>query len=385
MPSKTVLFNTKAVATHTFPIAPRNTITFSPSGRLVLVAGFGNLAGHIDVYDLEKDHAKVCTIQASNSSVCEWSPDGAYLLTATTSPRLRVDNGVKIWHAGGGLVYQVDMSELYHVTWRPRAAADLPFPDPLNPVPAPHTSALAALGAVKTPSKPAGAYRPPGARGTSTPLAFMREDQGGAAFVRGETNPFGSRVNGFGPRSGGRREVPGATPSGPADAGGAPGAAPAADGDENASKAALKNKRKREAKRTREAATTEVGPQDGAQLPTREASSQGNARKDSGSNVAKPPHKGANKPPAPGPGGSGGTSAPSASELVEPATPSPSGGAAVTPHDKKIRALTKKLRAIDDLKMRAAGGEVLEATQIKKMETEDAVRKELESLGWAES
>lgn len=57
-------------------------------------------------------------------------------------------------------------------------------------------------------------------------------------------------------------------------------------------------------------------------------------------------------------------------------------GGAGMPQDKKIRALLKKLRAIDDLKMRRAGGEKLEGTQIKKMDTEDDVRKELESLGW---
>lgn len=60
---------------------------------------------------------------------------------------------------------------------------------------------------------------------------------------------------------------------------------------------------------------------------------------------------------------------------------SPGGG---TPQEKKIRALTKKLRAIDDLKMRRAGGETLEGTQIKKMETEESVRRELEGLGWRE-
>ena len=52
--------------------------------------------------------------------------------------------------------------------------------------------------------------------------------------------------------------------------------------------------------------------------------------------------------------------------------------------DKKLRALLKKLRAIDDLKMRRAGGEKLEGTQIKKMGTEDEIRRELEGLGWSE-
>jgi len=61
MPAKTVIFNAKAQVVHSFPLAPRNTVLFSPHGRFVLVAGFGNLAGQMDIYDLEKDFAKICT------------------------------------------------------------------------------------------------------------------------------------------------------------------------------------------------------------------------------------------------------------------------------------------------------------------------------------
>ena len=115
MPAKSTLFNTRAVAVHTFLLGPRNTIFFSPNGRFVLVAGFGNLAGQMDIYDREKDYQKVTTIESGNPSVCQWSPDGNFILTATTSPRLRVDNGVKIWHLGGTLLYNEDMTELYDV------------------------------------------------------------------------------------------------------------------------------------------------------------------------------------------------------------------------------------------------------------------------------
>lgn len=118
MPTKATLFNTRAVATHSFPLAPRNTISFSPQGRFVLVAGFGNLAGQMDIYDSEKDYQKVTTIESGNPSVCQWSPDGVFILTATTSPRLRVDNGVKIWHVSGALVYNEDLMELYGVSKR---------------------------------------------------------------------------------------------------------------------------------------------------------------------------------------------------------------------------------------------------------------------------
>jgi translation initiation factor 2A len=132
MPSKTTIFNQRAIATHSFDLKPRNQLFFSPNSRFLLVAGFGNLAGQMDIYDLEKDYRKVCTIEGGNPSVCQWSPDSKYILTATTSPRLRVDNGVRIWHVGGGIMYNEDMVELYDVTYRPQEA--VASGDPLNPV-----------------------------------------------------------------------------------------------------------------------------------------------------------------------------------------------------------------------------------------------------------
>ena len=396
----------------------RNTILFSPYGRFVLVAGFGNMAGDIDIYDLDKDYAKVCTIKASNSSLCEWSPDGQYILTATTSPRLRVDNGVRIWHVSGSLMFKEDMHELYQVIWRPGSGSSSPPQNPLEDIPAPHASALAFLGTVKTPSKPAGAYRPPGARGTSTPLAFMREDQGGAAYVR-ESGGSGLS-NGLGkPR---KREVPGAETATPALVDSAVGADAA---DETLSKAALKNKKKREAKKAKDAADRAAGltpaSNNGGRVNAAGiASSPGRSpeRRDRGGHERTRSRNGSEVRPrsqnrarsqrrdgsaakgAPNGTKQGGGAAPSGAAsasataglstaspaAADPATPdlmvtSPGGN---TPHDKKIRALTKKLRAIDDLKMRRASGEVLENTQVKKMETEDAVRKELEGLGWTE-
>lgn len=414
MPAKTTIFNVRAVATHSFALAPRNTILFSPHGRFVLVAGFGNLAGQMDIYDLEKNYNKICTVEASNASVCEWSPDGKHILTATTSPRLRVDNGVRIWHVGGGLTYNEELQELYHVCWRPQS---IPLMNPLTPVPTPHASALAYLGTVKTPSKPAGAYRPPGARGTLTPLAFKREDEGGAAYISNGSLSLGSGVNGFGKSR--KREVPGAEAAASEDqsAGAVPGATPtaAADGDENLSKAALKNKKKREAKKAKDAADKAAGlapTTEGAALapptgsvegrsperrvprshersrsksttdPPRPRSQQGRQPRpqhhNNNTTTARPsPVANGTRPSAPTPATA--SFAPEAPDLT---VTSPGGGG--TPQDKKIRALLKKLRAIDDLKMRRAGGEKLEGTQIRKMETEDGVRRELEGLGWSD-
>jgi translation initiation factor 2A len=68
--------------------------------------------------------------------------------------------------------------------------------------------------------------------------------------------------------------------------------------------------------------------------------------------------------------------APPELEVTSPLTP---GG---NPQEKKIRGLLKKIRAIEDLKMRFAGGEKLEDTQVRKISTEDSVRKELAGLGY---
>lgn len=451
MPAKTTIFNARAVAQHSFDLAPRNTIIFSPHGRFVLVAGFGNLAGQMDIYDLEKNYQKVTTIVASNCTHCEWSPDGKHILTATTSPRLRVDNGIRIWHIGGTLMYNEDMTELYHVTWRPQS---VPLDNPLQ-AGSPHASAVDYLSKVKTPSKPAGAYRPPGARGTTTPLLFKREDEGGAAYTNtGISSNNASFSNGFGkPR---RREVPGAEPVDALPPGAAPGGGVSLTGTGEAegelSKAALKNKKKREAKKAREAAEKAAGlgaegnaPPSGPANPGRSPErrdARGQQRSRSKSNAmnnhgGRSPSQHRNYGNGPNPrygsgyddgnhraqmgqqhhhrAGSGpnrhnqhnqhnqpnqhyqhnqhnqhnGPSHPAPPQLKTdnhgPApdltVTSPGDGG---PHDKKVRSLLKKMRAIDDLKMRQAGGEKLEDTQIKKITTEESIRKELASLGFTE-
>jgi translation initiation factor 2A len=442
MPAKTVVFNSKAQVVHTFPLGPRNTVHFSPQGRYVLVAGFGNLAGQMDIYDCEKDFAKICTIEASNASVCQWSPDGKHILTATTSPRLRVDNGVRIWHAAGQLMYNEEMNELYQVSWRPQDASKYPLSgNPLSPAPTPHISATTYLGTKKTPSKPAGAYRPPGARGTSTPLAFKREDEGGAAYVRDGISSFSSNIASFGARK--PRTVPGAEPVDssertPLPPGAAPGGGVSltgtgegADG-EPLSKAAKKNAKKREAKKAAAAAATLTPETNGTGKPTTGRSPQGRGHERSISKgtgtPAFPPgleapsgprkersrsnsrrqrgdsHVNSSFTPALAPHANGAAKVPAAAKRTLPAPintappppPIPSSppelevtspmtpGLSQNPHEKKVRGLLKKIRAIDDLKMRLAGGEKLEDTQMKKITSEEGVRGELAALGFVE-
>lgn len=226
MPAKTVLFDHRVRTLHDFGSSPHNFISFDPHGRLIALAGFGNLAGKLDVFD-RRTLNKVCTIDAPNTSHCEWSPDGRFLLTATLSPRLRVDNGIKIWHCSGTLVHVQAVDELYQASWRPTPIDAVPqFGPTLPTAPEPSASVQDLAKVTKpTPTKPAGAYRPPGARGLATPSIFKREDEGGAARMptngtstppRGPYNRSPAPgTNGYGggqQNGGGKRHVPGAAP-----------------------------------------------------------------------------------------------------------------------------------------------------------------------------
>jgi translation initiation factor 2A len=211
MPAKTMLFDQRVRTLHDFGASPHNTIQFNAQGRLVLLAGFGNLAGKIDIFD-RRTLRKVCTIDAPNTSHCEWSPDGRFLLTATLSPRLRVDNGVKIWHCSGPLMHVQASEELYQASWRPTPVEVVPQFGQHVPQAPPPSLSVKTLEAIQkpTPSKPAGAYRPPGARGLATPAIFKREDEGGAPRV--PTNGTATPPRGY--NRGSPAPPPGSAPNG---------------------------------------------------------------------------------------------------------------------------------------------------------------------------
>ncbi|KAK9469400.1 eukaryotic translation initiation factor eIF2A-domain-containing protein [Lipomyces arxii] len=316
MPAKTTIFNNRGDPIRSLPIGPRNTILYSPHARFLIVAGFGNLQGEVDIYDCQNEYSKVTTVNGSNTSVCEWSPDGRYLMFATTSPRLRVDNGVKIFHVSGKLVFAREMNELFSASWRPEPVERYPIRTAISPPPTVHSSA--ATVEVTTPVKTAGAYRPPHARGSATPMLFKREDEGGVAAAVKEV----------------RRRLPGVRT--------VPGAAEPVDEDLNLSKTALRNKKKREAKKARDEVET-ASPA----VMTPPAGSNG---------VAPPPGLGIT-----------------------------ANGTKMDPTDeKKFRGFMKKLRAIEDLKVRKSRGEKLEDTQEIKINGEASVRASLAALGWAE-
>ncbi|KAI8622405.1 eukaryotic translation initiation factor eIF2A-domain-containing protein [Chytriomyces sp. MP71] len=169
MPSKCTLFtvnsahaSTPSTAIYEFPPAARNTVTYSPHGRLILTAGFGNLAGDFSIWD-RADFKELCTVRAANASCAMWCPDGRHILTGTIYRRLKVDNGVRVFHHSGVLVATLDAKELYGVEWRADDVAKWPMKRALSPKPEGIQDAAAVKKA--TLNATAGKYVPPHLRG----------------------------------------------------------------------------------------------------------------------------------------------------------------------------------------------------------------------------
>ena len=180
------------------------------------------MSGKINVYD-RKTFEKVSTVDAPNTTYFEWSPCGRFMLTATLSPRLRVDNCVKIWHCTGQLLHVQMMDELYQASWRPIPVDSVgAFPQAIPPAPLANASvALYIAGSKPAPTKPVGAYRPPGARGSDASSVYQRGDSEPGSGTNTPARPYnrspGPGANGYGgPGGRGRgRYVPGSANTSP--------------------------------------------------------------------------------------------------------------------------------------------------------------------------
>ncbi|KAF5307014.1 hypothetical protein FQR65_LT18486 [Abscondita terminalis] len=119
MPARASIFNIKCEIAYEFSAAPRNSIYYNPFGNILLLAGFGNLRGHIELWDTNTKKL-IGNCEAPDTTLLQWSPDGIHFLTATTAPRLRIGNGYKIWHYTGALIHEqmYPNEELYEVLWQ---------------------------------------------------------------------------------------------------------------------------------------------------------------------------------------------------------------------------------------------------------------------------
>ena len=130
MPSRARIYNHKCEPLITLPDMHRNVVMYNPQGNLLCFAGFGGLKGVMEFWDAER-RRKISSAEATDTTYCEWCPDGSRFLTATLSPRLFEGNGFKIWNFKGELLNNYLAPEREHfwsITWRPFLPGVFPSP-----------------------------------------------------------------------------------------------------------------------------------------------------------------------------------------------------------------------------------------------------------------
>jgi len=133
MPSKATLFNHKCDPVAEFDSGARNTVLVNPVGNVALLGGFGNISGRLEMWDIG-NRKMINDTECPDATSLAWSPCGQYLLTSTNSPRLRVNNGHKVWHYTGALQYDQSVQEQYAAMWIPDPEAAKPFAVKMKPV-----------------------------------------------------------------------------------------------------------------------------------------------------------------------------------------------------------------------------------------------------------
>eukprot|EP01133_Synstelium_polycarpum_P000425 gene425-504_t len=157
-PFMTTLFNIKGNPMVDFGSLPRNTIRFSPNGKLLALGGFGNLQGDMDFWDMTR-YRKIASTHAHCAIYSEWAADSVHFLTAVLSPRIRVDNGIRVMRYDGTIVHNQSIPELYQAFWRPMNPVI--FPDEKIVTPSPTL--------LKETASPPQKYTPPSQRAAAAP------------------------------------------------------------------------------------------------------------------------------------------------------------------------------------------------------------------------
>lgn len=192
----------KAAMKMEFGTGHRNTIRWNTFGRFVVLGGFGQLVGDVDFWD-RTGKQKMGSIRMECCVTCGWGPDGRHFLSATTSPRMRVDNKIEIWDYCGNRLCTTGFEELLLAEWRPGrrgAFKDRP-PSPGRKGPDSKTA-----GGKAAPKKQA--YRPPGARGAGGGLSDLLRKELGSTSA--ETNSTATKI--FAGKAPMPQNVPGAAP-----------------------------------------------------------------------------------------------------------------------------------------------------------------------------
>uniref|UniRef100_A0A1I7Y480 Eukaryotic translation initiation factor 2A n=1 Tax=Steinernema glaseri TaxID=37863 RepID=A0A1I7Y480_9BILA len=122
MPARVCTFNLKGDVIWDNGTQHVNELHYNRFGNILLVCGFGNISsGRMDFYNVDEKKL-IVSIKVPNCTQFAWAPDGQHFVTAQTAPRLRFENGYRIWHYTGKLISEVlyaEKEELAQILWRP--------------------------------------------------------------------------------------------------------------------------------------------------------------------------------------------------------------------------------------------------------------------------
>ncbi len=164
MPAKATVFNHKCESVFDFGTGPRNAAFYSPQGHILVLAGFGNLRGQMEVWDVKK-YKQVSKPQAEDTTHFFWCPDWrAHSHGDLLPPGSGSATDSRSGHYTGTVLHKPETpanKELWEVLWQP-------FPSGAFPEKLWNTRRLRVeLGS--TEAKPAQAYRPPALRNKPRP------------------------------------------------------------------------------------------------------------------------------------------------------------------------------------------------------------------------
>ncbi|CAD2087989.1 eukaryotic initiation factor 2a, putative [Plasmodium vinckei lentum] len=114
IPADIVLHDKNGNIIHSYGKHKFNTLKLNYNEKLLLTGGFGNLSGDISIWNTI-NKKEITKTKSSCAVICEFFNDDKHFLTATTHPRLRVDNNIKIYKYNGLIVSKIDFDELYNV------------------------------------------------------------------------------------------------------------------------------------------------------------------------------------------------------------------------------------------------------------------------------
>ncbi|XP_022761533.1 eukaryotic translation initiation factor 2A-like [Durio zibethinus] len=182
MPASATVFDKKCKPLLELGSGPYNTIRWNPKGKFLCLAGFGNLPGDMAFWDF-LDKKQLGTTRAECSVTSEWSADGCYFMTATTAPRLQVDNCVKIFHHNGSLFFKKMFDKLFQADWKPESPHKFgPIAELTKSIDSMKVEESKSQGQGSTSKKPASvnppaqkpaAYRPPHAKNAAAVQAEL--------------------------------------------------------------------------------------------------------------------------------------------------------------------------------------------------------------------